>query len=49
VPGTTALIAVRVSTLARPVLNAPNVPVTPVGNPERLSVTAAEKPFSTVT
>jgi hypothetical protein len=35
--------------LARPALKAPNVAVTPLGNPDRLRVTAAENPFCTAT
>jgi hypothetical protein len=49
VPGVAALVAVRVRTLARPALKAPKVPVTPVGRPVRLNVTAAEKLFWTFT
>ena len=44
-----ALVAVRVSILARPALNAPKDPVTPLGRPVRLNVTAEENPFATVT
>lgn len=44
VPGAAPLAAVRVNWLAL-ALTAPNVPVTPLGSPDTLRVTAPEKPF----
>jgi hypothetical protein len=44
VPGAAPLAAVRVNWLALE-LAAPNVPVTPLGRPDTLRVTALEKPF----
>jgi hypothetical protein len=48
VPGATALVAVNVSVLAPPAVTVPNTAVTPLGNPDALSLTVPEKPFWSV-